>query len=941
VRFIVACDGQERFRSRPLESDVDGRVPIEIDVSGVDELRLLVPDEGTGHANWCDLRLWRVGAEAPCGRQTASLCRGSERFPVPATWRIPKVGRRDFWYRGQSDFQPRIVSRDTWEVEDVDRRWWFLVRGGSADAYGMSETKYGGPFGRLSEAPKLKGAVREKALNSFKRLIVEDFVPRQIPFYLAGYRQKPTERVWPHMSKEDWRRWVLEVDELSQGLFLGVWMKEWDGTWLARRKRGVGPFTMESDFGTRRDFWRLLNHKLLPYEMHIRSVVPGVPVSHMSGSFPIMNYWCYELGRRMCFTEARCGQSGFADLPFMRGAGRQYGHPWGWFRGFRYGLWTHFLKLHENEAISSLLWHRADQGFSRQHLSMYRCVPFMAGANMVIEEGFPRQFFADYDEDLTYTITNPLGEDVYRFHQFTQRHSDRGVPYTPVGVLMDWHSGWAKGRGLKFGVYPLEGGGFMEDTFWNVVFPYDAYSTLREETFHMPSPYGDVFDVLLPNPPSGAIAPETLAGYRVLIALGDLSIDKPLAQRLRAYIESGGTLVLNVMHLGDALNDSAFTGLAVTNQKATADAARGLLDDRRSEGAPFSYRVATSTAAEVIIENPRTRHPLVTRQRHGKGQVIVTLCEWMVEDGGTKIRFIGSDGRYVPRREAVRFWPHLMEMLTADLLPIRITGERLNEQLWYSVNRRNNAWLVTLVNQGGFCKRIEGLPEIDLDRKLQLRIEYAGRPLAVREWTLLGDRDLELSSATADRVTIDVGLEPGEFKVVEIRTSDEPNRVPSRMPPNLALGKTASASSFMSPSEAARKKWGMRGAMREHRPEEGVDGRTGRLNGWFSQPGFPQWYEVDLADEHEIGRAVIKTFYSTNPHWRVFYRYYVELSSDRETWTKAVDFTQNIDDAPEIGYMHWMGGKKTRYVRVTFTGCSARHDASVREIEVYPYDPKW
>ena len=75
--------------------------------------------------------------------------------------------------------------------------------------------------------------------------------------------------------------------------------------------------------------------------------------------------------------------------------------------------------------------------------------------------------------------------------------------------------------------------------------------------------------------------------------------------------------------------------------------------------------------------------------------------------------------------------------------------------------------------------------------------------------------------------------------------------------------------------------------------------------------------------------------------WRIFYRYSIELSSDRKTWTRAVDFTANIDPAPEIGYMHWLGGARARYVRVTFVGCSARHDASVREIEVYPHDPTW
>ncbi len=54
VVFIVNCDGEERFHSRMMDDWAEGRV--EIDVSGVNQLELIVTDGGNG--KWADGGIW-------------------------------------------------------------------------------------------------------------------------------------------------------------------------------------------------------------------------------------------------------------------------------------------------------------------------------------------------------------------------------------------------------------------------------------------------------------------------------------------------------------------------------------------------------------------------------------------------------------------------------------------------------------------------------------------------------------------------------------------------------------------------------------------------------------------------------------------------------------------------------------------------------------------
>jgi hypothetical protein len=127
----------------------------------------------------------------------------------------------------------------------------------------------------------------------------------------------------------------------------------------------------------------------------------------------------------------------------------------------------------------------------------------------------------------------------------------------------------------------------------------------------------------------------------------------------------------------------------------------------------------------------------------------------------------------------------------------------------------------------------------------------------------------------------------------------------TREPTNVALFRTATASSFVGP------------------PSQAVDGRMDYM--WVARNGtFPQWLMVDLGDIYTV--SSIKTTFYANELWK----YNLQCSIDGSSWTIVVDNTsglwsQVMNDSVEA---------TCRRVKITVTG-SAADWAAIREFEVY------
>jgi uncharacterized repeat protein (TIGR02543 family) len=128
-------------------------------------------------------------------------------------------------------------------------------------------------------------------------------------------------------------------------------------------------------------------------------------------------------------------------------------------------------------------------------------------------------------------------------------------------------------------------------------------------------------------------------------------------------------------------------------------------------------------------------------------------------------------------------------------------------------------------------------------------------------------------------------------------------------PPNLARGKTATASSAESANPAGN----------------GNDGST--TTRWCASGGtVPQWWSVDLGSSYNLTGSKVMFESAAN------YKYKIEVSNDNSTWTLAVDKTASTSTAQTQADNFTGTG---RYVRITYTGLASGTWASHYEFEAY------
>lgn len=393
------------------------------------------------------------------------------------------------------------------------------------------------------------------------------------------------------------------------------------------------------------------------------------------------------------YAGAWSGGRGFQDEPgpspgaqlnclFTRGAARQYGRHWhseiapGTHDGYAWvendymtGRRPHDTRAHE-DAGCSISWYRR-----------IMTLTYMWGSQSFWSE--VPAFTADTSPDGRRTLS-PMGRATDDFCTFVATHPERGIAYTPVGLVLDRMHGWS-GRQLYPDRYPNltwthlqpTGGDLMKDALFELLYPGHSH-TLNEHHALSATPYGDLFDIMLTDATSAH-----LADYPVLFLVGDVAVDMDAAvvAKLENYVQGGGTLVINVAQSAGHFED-AFLGLRVADTRGHAANARCLREEHVMTGRTFTFQHVQPRGAEPWIATPEGE-PLVTRHRVGAGQVIVTTVPFLLQDSST----------------AVCFLPHFLEHLTRRLLPFHVTGD-----VSFSANRTDNAWLLTLMNHDGIYK---------------------------------------------------------------------------------------------------------------------------------------------------------------------------------------------------------------------------------------------
>jgi len=225
---------------------------------------------------------------------------------------------------------------------------------------------------------------------------------------------------------------------------------------------------------------------------------------------------------------------------FIRGAGKQYGVPW-FGNASVYNRWG--FKTYGSSGGSSGDSHGPTKGTS---LSLMKRLLYSHLLYNSVAVGFENGWFDG-------EALSPIGRIQQAAQRWVKEQGQRGVMYTPVALLLDFHCGWSFPRHLYsgdifrvWGNLPYDAGDYLTDAVLDLLYPgYADSSYFHDETgFITPTPYGDIADCLLSDAPGWL-----LSRYAVVLATSELAGGREIRDKLQAYVEGGGHLVITTGNL--------------------------------------------------------------------------------------------------------------------------------------------------------------------------------------------------------------------------------------------------------------------------------------------------------------------------------------------------------------------------------------------------------
>jgi len=493
------------------------------------------------------------------------------------------------------------------------------------------------------------------------------------------------------------------------------------------------------------------------------------------GTATYLDHWILEMGSP--FTGQEIGNTGYSEhlgmcFAFSRGAARQYGKPWRtylavWAPGIcgeSVSNYCDFLspecRTYQTGGFSGY-----DTGpYSGSSLSLQKrqlYSAYMSGSNMIRDENDYSLYIANYDwrtidkvdplvkitRDKPYHLS-PAGEIRKELYDNIVKKHDRGTAYTPVALIFDRYHGYIPtySKNKVLGILPFTEADYMMRAVESTLFPLAIPSNMQSRAT---SPYGDMFDVLTNN-----ARLETLLAYRVLLLVGDVTLDKLFAERLMKYVEDGGTLLINIKQIKEDVFPESFFGCKILQKRGKGQTGYSLLDGAViQEEKPFEYQLLElKTAAALVLraDADGKKDVLVASNKHGKGRVILTAPDYLMAS----------------RTQMLNMFKHLMAHARNELLPIEWNGHA--EVL---VNRNNGGWVVTLINNEGVTKK-SGEKEIvdeskNVDVQLLLKKDSGGANVKeIIEW-VKGDK-LEITKME-NGIEVLLTVPAGDVRILEFK----------------------------------------------------------------------------------------------------------------------------------------------------------------------------
>lgn len=444
-----------------------------------------------------------------------------------------------------------------------------------------------------------------------------------------------------------------------------------------------------------------------------------------------------------------------AHVAFTRGAARQYGKPW----SLDISPWYGQTVL---DYSTLPVWHSVDgntlysgktHGHSLELMRRAYYLAYMAGATVVNLSAASVNWFNGETQDVRGNFfLSPLGKIGQEVFTTTHGFTGRGVPYTPIAVLLEsTHGLGIEPQAPFYGLGPQQTpislpsrpGDAMSRGLFDSIWPQSFSEAAWDESqyYLANSAHGDLYDVLLDD-----VSAAVLATYPVCIVSGTLQPDATLGALLANYVAQGGTLVVNTAQLSGAL-PAALTGVVSgALRPVTVRRLRWLPDgDTVATTAALTLAELAPTTAQVVWEGITPDGPvtLATTNPVGKGRIIV----------------VAADNLQHPA-----VWSHLLTHLERAVMPVAIDGD-----IQYLVNRSATGWVVTLINNRGVTKSPTTAAVLDVAAAQTVAVTYVepGK-------TLLSVHDVRANvPLTADAAgQVSVTVPPGDVTILDLSTTE-------------------------------------------------------------------------------------------------------------------------------------------------------------------------
>lgn len=648
---------------------------------------------------------------------------------------FPKIAGRDF-------LMPWNIAKEFWPLYDkpaeerplypfnaepIDQ---FVAKYKGAREVPLFQSKLVAPVIYLNNVPELF-----KEGSPFLRYLRETKAPFAILINYASVRLNETDgrAVWQLLNGEFKDQFLGWISGESVGYV-------WDS---APAELKISPsMTRRELLEAHREFytnalarkWRTLFH--VETGPMWDKLIPAQSTSSTSFAHALTKWGVKLLGMETAAVMPMTGMR----IAFTRGAARQCGGAFLYYHAPNFGdTATTFTKA-QNFAGPDFFYHSRYGPSMGPSLSWYRksyFLYYMSGASAIYLEQGGDQFFKPGPGDHPFQL-NPLGRITEEFMGFAEKHTDRGVPYTPIAFVLDPAHGFEM---TDYPQWPFEVSQIdrsdraLRELFGVAYFPglvVEGEPAMADRQPFVSAVFGDIFDVVTTDN-------RNFDGYRALVLGGRAEWNPSLSE----YVRSGGTVVLNAAQIRNV--PESLLGVRLTNATAEADTARCSSpgeDAPDLNGQLFRYEKVELKGATALIA-AANGDPLVTVNKVGKGTVVFSALRDL----------LGVDERVTP------FAAHMLAHVFADATPVQVRGD-----VEYLINRNSSSWIVTLLNNNGVYKTQQGMAQVDRDAYVNVSISLRGEKIqSASDW--ISDAALKVEANN-----VNLRIPPGGIAVVELRT---------------------------------------------------------------------------------------------------------------------------------------------------------------------------